>query len=104
MLLESQSDFLVVYETEFALAAIEDLPQLLVDVIVLDMRLRAKDGIETAKILTAAYEVAGEAVPRMILTTAYGAPEIEQLAKAAGIERVIAANELSRELIDAVRG
>lgn len=104
MLLESQSDFLVVYESEFALQAVTELPQQLVDVIVLDMRLRGKDGVEAAKLLSAAYAAAGEKVPRMILTTAYSAPEIQQIASAVGVGHVIAANELGRRLIEAVRG
>lgn len=104
LLLETQSDFLLVYESGEAQTALVELPDQLIDVVVIEIRLRGRDGVSTAALLRERYESSGQECPRLILTTPYWSEEIQQAASDAGISRVISAENLATSLIAAVRG
>ncbi len=71
LLLDSQDDMQVVYEESQALRALETLPDLLVDAIVIDHRLQGMDGVSLAKELVARISSQEQSIPAVIITGSY---------------------------------
>jgi len=103
LLIDSQPDLLIVYEQANALTAIDELPELLIDVILIDQRLRGLDGVAAAKRLAAAYVATEQKVPAMILSAPYGSAELEQAAIDAGIASVVTIESEPASLLAAIR-
>ena len=103
-ILDSQPDFMVVYEQGDALLAIVELPEQLVDVVVLDVRLRGLDGLVTAARLTSAFDQSNQLSPKFVITAAYRSQELEVKAREVGITSLVSAAELGEKLVDSVRG
>ncbi len=103
LLIDSQPDLLIVYEQASALKAIEELPELLIDVILIDQRLRGLDGVATATALAKAYIDSDQKVPAMILSAPYASVELEQNAVAAGISAVVTVESEPAFLLEAIR-
>jgi DNA-binding NarL/FixJ family response regulator len=103
LLIDSQPDLLIVYEQANALTAIEELPELLIDVILIDQRLRGLDGVATAQCLVDAYLATEQKVPAMILSAPYGSAELEQAARDAGIAAVVTIESEPASLLAAMR-
>ncbi len=103
LLIDSQPDLLIVYEQANALTAIEELPELLIDVILIDQRLRGLDGVAAAKRLAATYVATEQKVPAMILSAPYGSAELEQAATEAGIAAVVTIESEPASLLAAIR-
>ena len=62
LMIDSQPNLLLVFEESQAQIALEKIPNLLVDVIVIDHRLKGFDGIELARRLVDAYSEKASAV------------------------------------------
>ena len=103
-ILDSQPDFMVVYEQGDALLAIVELPEQLVDVVVMDVRLRGLDGLVTASRLTSAFAESNQLSPKFVITAAYRSQELEVKAREVGITSLVSAAELGEKLVDSVRG
>lgn len=103
MLFESQPDFVIVYEQSDALLAVEELPEQLVDLILVDYRLSPIDGIETASRVIWSFENSNQDAPPMILACAFSNDELLLRAESAGIRQVITVADGPNALLDAVR-
>ena len=103
LLLDSEPDLLIVYEQGNALKAIEELPELLIDLILIDQRLRGLDGVATATRLADAYSSTGQQTPVMILSAPYGSAELESQALEAGIASVVTIESEPAALLQAIR-
>lgn len=103
LLLDSQPDLLIVYEQANALQAIAELPELLVDVILIDQRLKGMDGLATAHRLRAAYAQSEQSIPPMILSAPYSSQELVIAAEDAGIRSVVTIESEPAALLSALR-
>ena len=103
LLIDSQPDLLIVYEQADALQAIEELPETLIDVILIDQRLRRLDGVSAAGLLVQAYRDSNQAVPAMVLSAPYSSDELRSAAAAAGIDQVVTIESEPAALIGAIR-
>ena len=103
LLLDSQPELLIVYEQANALQAIAELPELLVDVILIDQRLKGMDGVATAKKLRAAFAQSGQSIPPMILSAPYSSQELLSAAEDAGIRSVVTIESEPAALLSALR-
>lgn len=70
-LIESQPDLEVVYTEGNGLVAFQKVPELVLDVLVVDHRLKGLDGVELTKLLNETYLEQHEEPPAVILTGAY---------------------------------
>ena len=70
-LIESQPDLEIVYTEGNGLVAFEKVPELAVDVVVVDHRLKGLDGVDLTKLINEAFAERNEQAPAIILTGAY---------------------------------
>lgn len=103
MLIDSQSDLKVVFEDDNATTTIQRLPEALVDVIVLDHRIKGQDGIEVAKALIAAFLSDAARIPKIIMTGPYFSPELQIASIAAGATDLVTQDSGPEELLKAIR-
>ena len=103
LLLDSQPDLLIVYEQADAKKAIAELPDLLVDVILIDQRLKGLDGVSAARLLSQNYAASGQKTPRLVLSAPYSSAELLAAAEAAGIDEVFTIESEPASLIEAIR-
>lgn len=103
MLIDSQPDLKVVFEDDNATTTIQRLPEALVDVIVLDHRIKGQDGIEVAKSLIAAYLSDEARIPKIIMTGPYFSPELQIASIAAGATDLVTQDSGPEELLKAIR-
>ena len=89
LVLDSQADFRVVYDEENALAALERIPDLLIDVLVVDHRLKGLDGIEFSRRLVETLTSAEHPVPKIVMTGPYYTRELEIAAIRSGASAVV---------------
>lgn len=103
LLLDSQQDMKVVYEQSQASLALEQIPNLLVDVLIIDHRLQGIDGVALAKKIVEAFTQAGERVPAVIITGSYYSFELLMASIRAGATELVTQDSPSSELLDAIR-
>ncbi|MFM6967041.1 MAG: response regulator [Rhodoluna sp.] len=103
LLIDSQPDLLIVYEQADALVAIEELPRTLIDVILIDQRLRKLDGVTAARQIAHSYEASGQKVPAMILSAPYSSSELLAAATQSHISAVVTIEDEPAALIGAIR-
>lgn len=103
LLIDSQSDCKVVFEEETALAAIERAPEALLDVLVIDHRVRGMDGISLIEKLIPRYRELDNDVPAIILTGPYFSYELLLASIAAGATDLVTLDSDSSELLKAIR-
>ena len=84
MLIDSQDDCKVVFEEENATDALLRAPEALIDVLVIDHRVRGLDGIALIERLIPLYHEANSEVPAIILTGPYFSYELLLASIAAG--------------------
>ena len=93
----------VVYEQSQANLALEQIPNLLVDVLIIDHRLQGIDGVTLAKKIVRAFSQAGERVPAVIITGSYFSFELLMASIRAGATELVTQDSPSSELLDAIR-
>lgn len=103
MVIDSQSDFRVVYEEENGLAALERIPDLLIDVLVIDHRLKGIDGIEFSKKLIETLTSAQQPVPKIIITGPYFSHELQLESIRAGATELVTLERGPEALLGAIR-
>lgn len=103
MLIDSQEDCRVVFEEENGSEALERAPQALIDVLVVDHRVRGIDGLELVEKLIPQYHSSETEVPAIILTGPYFSYELLLAAIAAGATDLVTLDSDSGELLKAIR-
>ena len=93
----------VVYEESIAAKALEVLPELLVDVVVIDHRLQGMDGISLSKQLIARLSAAEQRLPTIVITGAYFTSELLMASIRAGATELVTQDASSADLLDAIR-
>lgn len=102
LMIDSQPNLLLVFEESEAQIALEKIPNLLVDVIVIDHRLKGFDGIELARRLVDAYSEKGECCPTLVITGTYATPELVIAAIRSGASDVVTQDAPMSELLTAI--
>jgi DNA-binding NarL/FixJ family response regulator len=103
LLIDSQEDMKVVYEESIAAKALEVLPELLVDVVVIDHRLQGMDGVSLSKQLIARLSVSEQRLPTIVITGAYFTSELLMASIRAGATELVTQDASSADLLDAIR-
>ena len=93
----------VVYEESIAAKALEVLPELLVDVVVIDHRLQGMDGISLSKQLIARLSASEQRLPTIVITGAYFTSELLMASIRAGATELVTQDASSADLLDAIR-
>ena len=103
MLIDSQTDCKVVFEEETGQDAQVRAPEALLDVLVIDHRVRGMDGIQLVSKLIPLYQENNSDVPAIILTGPYFSYELLLSAIAAGATDLVTLDSDSGELLKAIR-
>ena len=103
LLLDSQDDIQVVYEESKAALALEKVPDLLVDAIVIDHRLQGMDGVSLAKELVARISAQAQRIPAVIITGSYFTFELLMASIRAGATELVTQDSPAVELLNAIR-
>jgi DNA-binding NarL/FixJ family response regulator len=103
MVIDSQADCKVVFEEESAADALVRAPEALIDVLVIDHRVRGLDGIALVEKLIPLYHEANSDVPAIILTGPYFSYELLLASIAAGASDLVTLDSESGELLKAIR-
>lgn len=103
LLIDSQFGLKVVFEEANADRAFEKIPQLLLDVLVIDHRLQGSDGITLAAKLVEALSADGQRLPAIIVTGPYFTPELQLAAIRAGATDLVTQDSSPEELLKAIR-
>ena len=103
LMIESQPDFHLIYEESDAALALEKIPDLLVDVVVIDHRLKGFDGLKLAGQLVSVHASKNEICPPMIITGTYATPELVLAAIRAGATDVVTQDAPMAELLQAIQ-
>jgi DNA-binding NarL/FixJ family response regulator len=103
MLIDSQDDCKVVFEEEHGAEALVRAPEALIDVLVIDHRVRGIDGIALVEKLIPLYHAANSEVPAIILTGPYFSYELLLAAIAAGATDLVTLDSTSAELLKSIR-
>lgn len=93
----------VVYEESIAAQALEVLPELLVDVVVIDHRLQGMDGVSLSKQLIARLSASEQRLPTIVITGAYFTSELLMASIRAGATELVTQDASSADLLDAIR-
>jgi len=102
LMIDSQSNLLLVFEESDAQVALDKVPELLVDVIVIDQRLKGFDGLELARRLVDAYSDKSESCPTLIVTGTYATPHLVMAAIRSGASDVVTQDAPLSELLTAI--
>lgn len=103
LLLDSQPDMKVVYEQSQAKIAIEELPEQLIDVLIIDHRLQGIDGVSFARNLVEKLTLLEQRLPAIIITGSYFTFELLMASIRAGATELVTQDSPSSELLDAIR-
>jgi DNA-binding NarL/FixJ family response regulator len=103
LLIDSQADMKVVYEESIAAKALEVLPELLVDVVVIDHRLQGMDGVSLSKQLIARLSASEQRLPTIVITGAYFTSELLMASIRAGATELVTQDASSADLLHAIR-
>ena len=103
MLIDSQEDCRVVFEEENGAEALIRAPEALIDVLVVDHRVRGIDGLELVEKLIPRYHASESDVPAIILTGPYFSYELLLAAIATGATDLVTLDSESGELLKAIR-
>ena len=102
-LIESQSDLEVVYTESNGITAFEKVPELAVDVILIDHRLKGLDGIELTRLLNESYLEAQEQPPAIVLTGPYFSSALQISCIRAGAVDLVTQDAGPQVLLDSIR-
>ena len=101
-ILDATENLTVVFESDGSKDQLNQLPDLLVDVIVIDQQLDSKTGVEAFLTLRQSYEELSE-VPKAVLTTVYDIASLRVQALGAGMHDVVSIDSGPDGLINAIR-
>jgi DNA-binding NarL/FixJ family response regulator len=101
-ILDATENITVVFESDGSKDQLNLLPDLLVDVIVIDQQLDSKTGIDAFLILRQSYEEMSE-TPKAVLTTVYDISSLRVQALGAGMHDVVSIDSGPEGLINAIR-
>jgi len=102
LMIDSQENFHLVYEESDAEVALHRIPELLIDVLVIDHRLKGFDGLQLANQLVEAYSLKHELCPSIIITGTYATPELVLAAIRCGASDVVTQDAPMSELLRAM--
>lgn len=101
-MIDSQENLQLVYEESEAKIALEKVPELLLDVLVIDHKLKGFDGLELAARLVDAFSEKRESCPTIIITGSYATPELVLAAIRCGASDVVTQDAPLAELLTAI--
>lgn len=101
-ILDATENLTVVFESDGSQDRLDQLPDLLVDVIVIDQQLDSKTGVDAFLTLRQKYENSSE-VPKAVLTTVYDVATLRVEALGAGMHDVVSIDSGPDGLINAIR-
>lgn len=102
MILDAQPSVQIVFEEESADTALRKIPDLLVDVLIVDQRLVAFGGFQLLRQLDDIYHSKGEQRPRTIVTGAYRTDEFTAACEAFSVDRSITTEDSAEDLLRAL--
>lgn len=103
MVLQSQDDFDIVGEAHDGFAALQAIPPVQPDVVLMDIRMPRLDGLQCTRKLRALYEDSGKVAPRILILTTLETAESAQQALEVGADGFMVKNAEPDLLIAAVR-
>jgi two-component system response regulator DevR len=101
--IDSQPDLKVVLEDNSVQGSLERAPEALIDVLVIDQRLRGGDGISLATKLIERYLADNSKIPAIIMTGAYYSDELQLASMRAGATDLVTQDSTPKELLKAIR-
>jgi DNA-binding NarL/FixJ family response regulator len=101
--IDSQDDLKVVFEDNSVQGTLERAPEALIDVLVIDHRLRGGDGILLSSRLIERYLQDDSKIPAIILTGAYYSDELQLAAMRAGATDLVTQDARPEELLKSIR-
>lgn len=101
-ILDATENLTVVFESDGSKDQLNQLPDLLVDVIVIDQQLDSKTGVDAFLTLRQSYEELSE-VPKAVLTTVYDVATLRVEALGAGMHDVVSIDGGPEGLVNAIR-
>lgn len=102
-IIDSQDDLRVVLEDSSVESAYERVPEALIDVLVVDHRLRGGDGITLTSKLIAKYLQDNSKIPAIIMTGPYFSEELKLASMRAGAADLVTQDQLPDALLRAIR-
>jgi DNA-binding NarL/FixJ family response regulator len=101
--IDSQTDLKVVLEDSSVESSFERVPDALIDVLVIDHRLRGGDGITLATKLIARYLADDAKIPAIVMTGSYFSEELKLASMRAGAADLVTQDQLPAALLRAIR-
>jgi DNA-binding NarL/FixJ family response regulator len=102
-IIDSQNDLQVVLEDGFYASSLLRVPEALIDVLVIDHRLRGGDGLSLSTALIERYLTDGEKTPAIIITGPYFSEELKLDSLRAGASELVTQDARPPELLHAIR-
>lgn len=103
MVINSQPDLRVVFEEENGLKALERIPDLLIDVLVIDHRLKGIDGIELSNRLVETLTQSQQPVPKILMTGPYFSQELQMSSVRSGASGLVTQEQGPEDLVRGIR-
>lgn len=101
--IDSQEDMKVVLEDGSLEGSVDRVPDALIDVLVIDHRLRGGDGIALANLLTARYLEDDSKIPAYVMTAPYRSDELKLKSMRAGADFLVSQDMHPEDLLKAIR-
>lgn len=102
-IIDSQTDLKVVLEDSSVESSYERVPDALIDVLVIDHRLRGGDGITLATKLINKYLADDSKIPAIVMTGSYFSEELKLASMRAGATDLVTQDQLPESLLRAIR-
>lgn len=102
-IIDSQTDLKVVLEDSSVESSFERVPDALIDVLVIDHRLRGGDGITLATKLINRYLAEDAKIPAIVMTGAYFSEDLKLASMRAGATELVTQDQLPESLLRAIR-
>ena len=102
-IIDSQADLKVVLEDSSVQSSYERVPDALIDVLVIDHRLRGGDGITLATKLINKYLADDSKIPAIVMTGSYFSEELKLASMRAGATDLVTQDQLPESLLRAIR-
>jgi DNA-binding NarL/FixJ family response regulator len=100
--IDSQEDMKVVLEDGSLEGSVDRVPDALIDVLVIDHRLRGGDGIALANLLTARYLDDDSKIPAYVMTAPYHSDELKLKSMRAGADFLVSQDMHPEDLLKAI--
>ena len=102
-IIDSQADLKVVLEDSSVESSYERVPEALIDVLVIDHRLRGGDGITLATKLINKYLADDSKIPAIVMTGSYFSEELKLASMRAGATDLVTQDQRPESLLRAIR-